>query len=96
MSVLDRLQWDVFAHTYRRLNPALAIVFLNSTAHLQHKYWREMRPDEFVHQPTQEAIETYGKAILFENFYMMTEPENHAFESRAPDMRKPVMQAEPH
>lgn len=47
-TVLDRLQWDVFASYYRRLKPHLATFFLNSTAHLQHQFWRDLAPEAFA------------------------------------------------
>ncbi len=45
--ILDRLQWDTFRHFYRRLRPAFSSFFVNSTAHYQHFYWREMEPERF-------------------------------------------------
>ncbi len=49
-ALLDRLQFDVFAWYYRRFRPQFATFFLNSTAHYQHLYWREMDPVA-VHRP---------------------------------------------
>ncbi len=46
-AILDRLQWDVFRHNYRKLQPALSTFFVNSTAHYQHFYWRNMQPELF-------------------------------------------------
>jgi hypothetical protein len=46
-TILDRLQWDVFRHVYRRLKPTLSTFFVNSTAHFQHFYWRNMQPELF-------------------------------------------------
>jgi hypothetical protein len=40
--LLDRFQWDVFAHYHRRICPRFATFFSNSTAHLQHLYWGEL------------------------------------------------------
>jgi len=63
--LLDRLQWDVFRHYYRTLKPAFATFFLNSTAHLQHKYWRHMEPEHFTIKPTPEEHAEYESAILY-------------------------------
>src|SRR5262249_48209197 len=50
--ILDRLQMDLFEHGWRRLRPALSTFMLNSTAHLQHLYWRNMEPESFALKPT--------------------------------------------
>jgi hypothetical protein len=63
--LLDKLQWDVFRHYYEKLRPALATYFLNSTAHLQHMYWRNMDPEAFRIQPTAAEQAEYGNAILY-------------------------------
>ncbi len=63
--LLDQLQWDVFRHYYRKLRPAFATFFLNSTAHLQHKYWRHMEPEHFKIMPTPAELAAYEDAILF-------------------------------
>jgi hypothetical protein len=63
--LLDRLQWDVFRFYYQTLKPAFATFFLNSTAHLQHKYWRHMEPEHFTIKPTPEEQAEYETAILF-------------------------------
>lgn len=63
--LLDRLQFDVFHHYYRRLRPDFATFFLNSTAHYQHAYWDSMEPEAFgVPLPAPDK-ETYRDAILF-------------------------------
>lgn len=64
-AILDRLQWDVFRHAFQRLQPALSTFFLNSTAHLQHAYWRNLDPHEFERKPTPEEQLIYGGAIEF-------------------------------
>src|SRR3954454_15154378 len=48
--LLDKLQFDVFRWYYRRLQPKFATFFVNSTAHYQHLYWREMDPSPFAVQ----------------------------------------------
>lgn len=64
-AILDRLCWDVFKSLQRRHNPDFSTFFSNSTAHLQHSYWRQMEPQVFKIQPTAEQIELYGGAIKF-------------------------------
>lgn len=63
--LLDKLQWDVFRYYYRKLRPGLATFFLNSTAHLQHKYWRNMEPEHFRIRPDSAEQAEYESAILF-------------------------------
>ncbi|MEM1020948.1 MAG: hypothetical protein AAGJ09_10745 [Pseudomonadota bacterium] len=64
-AILDRLNVDVFAGLYRRYRPRFATFFSNSTAHLQHAYWRCMDPDAFTVQPSQEERDRYRDAIRF-------------------------------
>jgi hypothetical protein len=63
--ILDKLQFDVFRWYYRRLRPHLATFFLNSTAHFQHLYWRNMEPTLFSAQPNAADQAEYRDAILF-------------------------------
>ncbi|MGH7044863.1 MAG: hypothetical protein ACREE2_00565 [Stellaceae bacterium] len=65
VALLDLLQLDVFRHYYRRLRPDFATFFINSTAHLQHAYWRHMDPGPFSIKPSAAERETYGDAVLF-------------------------------
>ncbi len=65
VSLLDRLQADIFRHYFRRLRPDFASFFVNSTAHLQHAYWRYMDPGPFAMKPSPEALAAYGDAVLF-------------------------------
>jgi len=62
--LMDKMQWDVFKHEFKISNPALSTFFLNSTAHLQHKFWRYMEPEEFNSKVSEEDIKNYGNAIL--------------------------------
>jgi hypothetical protein len=62
--VLDWLQRDLFLHYFRRLRPDFSTFFLNSTAHLQHTYWRHMEPERFTVKPDRASVERYGQAIL--------------------------------
>lgn len=63
-SVLDRLQWDVFRHYWRRERPAFATFFSNSTAHYQHVYWRNLEPDLFSNPPTVDEQRRLSDAVL--------------------------------
>jgi hypothetical protein len=47
-TILDRLQWDMFRHYWKKKRPDFATFFLNSTAHFQHFHWREMEPHLFT------------------------------------------------
>jgi hypothetical protein len=64
-AILDRLSIDLFKHLYRRHRPDFATFFSNSTAHLQHSYWRQMEPGSFKVKPTAEQVERYGGAIKY-------------------------------
>lgn len=65
VALLDRMQFDVFRDYYRRLQPDFATFFLNSTAHLQHSYWRHMEPEAFTVRPDADEKALYGEAIRF-------------------------------
>ncbi len=45
--LLDSLQWDMFSRYWNKHQPAFSTFFLNSTAHFQHMYWRDMEPARF-------------------------------------------------
>ncbi len=62
---LDDLQWDVFRHLWHARRPDLAVFFSNSTAFLQHRYWRHMEPEAYEVKPTAESVATYGTAIRY-------------------------------
>jgi hypothetical protein len=64
-AILDRLQFDLFHRTYRRLKPDFATFFSNSTAHFQHMYWRNMEPGLFKKKPTAEEQAEFGSAVSF-------------------------------
>ena len=64
-TILDRLQTDVFMHSFDKYQPDFSTFFLNSTAHYQHSYWRYMDPAAFVDKPSAEDLETYKDAILY-------------------------------
>jgi hypothetical protein len=62
--ILDLLQFDVFEHIYRKESPSFSTFFLNSTAHMQHVYWRNMQPELFQIKPTEKEQKEYSTAIL--------------------------------
>ncbi len=61
--ILDLLLWDVFEATYKRQKPDFATFFANSTAFLQHRYWRHMDPGSFTVKPSPADMTAYGDAI---------------------------------
>lgn len=63
--ILDKLQYDVFRSYWKRDQPDFATFFLNSTAHFQHVYWRNMEPEHFKVKPDPGEQEVYEDAILF-------------------------------
>ncbi len=63
--LLDKLQFDLFQWHYRSYRPDFSTFFLNSTAHFQHFYWRNMRPELFKVQPSREEQAEFSNAILF-------------------------------
>jgi len=63
--ILDRLQFDVFRSYWRRARPDFATFFLNSTAHFQHLYWRNMEPEHFKVKPEPGEQAVYQDAILY-------------------------------
>ena len=77
--ILDRLQWDVFRKFHRARKPALATFFLNSTAHYQHYYWRNLEPERFEKASDAATQARYADAILF-GYRKMDEIIGEAFE----------------
>jgi hypothetical protein len=61
--ILDLLMWDVFASEYQATRPDFATFFANSTAFLQHRYWRHMSPDSYQVKPKPEEMAAYGSAV---------------------------------
>ena len=64
-AIMDRLQFDLFRAVYQRLRPHFSTFFLNSTAHLQHMYWRNMEPEAFSLKPGREEQRELANAVLF-------------------------------
>jgi hypothetical protein len=65
VAILDRLQWDVFRHYWLARRPAYATFFLNSTAHLQHYYWRNLEPETFRIKPSDADQAKFAHAVMF-------------------------------
>jgi hypothetical protein len=65
VTLLDRLQFDVFAHYYRKARPAFSTFFLNSTAHYQHAYWHAFEPQHYSTKVTERTQQRFGDAIRF-------------------------------
>lgn len=63
--ILDKLQFDVFRSYYNKIKPRFSTFFLNSTAHYQHFYWRNMEPEVFTVQMSREEAAKYESAILY-------------------------------
>ncbi len=64
-ALLDRLQFDVFRHFQRRARPDFSTFFINSTAHLQHSYWRQFDPAPFTAKPDADDRAVHGDAMFF-------------------------------
>lgn len=63
--LMDKLQFDLFRHFWRKHRPNLSSFFLNSTAHYQHAYWHCLFPEEFAQPPPAQDIARFGDAILY-------------------------------
>lgn len=61
--VLDWLIWNIFVYCYKRQKPLFATFFTNSTAFLQHRYWRHMSPELYAVKPSTKEMVDYGDAI---------------------------------
>jgi hypothetical protein len=64
-AILDRLYWDLFRNVLQKRRPQFSSLFLNSTAHLQHCYWRYMEPEKFELKPSAKDVELFGDAIPY-------------------------------
>ncbi len=65
VAILDAFQRDIFRWYYRKHRPRFASFFANSTAHLQHMYWRNLEPEHFQSKPTEAEQKRFGEAIRF-------------------------------
>ena len=63
--LLDRLQLDLFRWHWRCARPAFSTFFLNSTAHFQHFYWRNLEPELFAVRPGVDEQRAHEGAVLF-------------------------------
>ncbi len=63
--LLDRLQFDLFRWHWQRARPAFSTFFLNSTAHFQHFYWRNLAPELFRVKPGADEQRALSDAVLF-------------------------------
>lgn len=63
VQILDLILLDVFLHLYRRYQPDFATFFSNSTAHLQHAYWRFLEPERFSEPVSEADAKAYGGAV---------------------------------
>jgi hypothetical protein len=64
-SVLDDVQYDLFRCLNARHQIRFATFFSNSTAHYQHYYWRNMRPEVFALAPLPGEHESLAGAIQY-------------------------------
>ncbi|MBT5047956.1 MAG: hypothetical protein HOM58_05595 [Rhodospirillaceae bacterium] len=65
VALLDHILFDIFKKYYCSSAPSFSTFFANSTAHLQHAYWRFMEPEAFDITPSDEDLATYGSAVFF-------------------------------
>lgn len=57
------VNFDVFSRLYKKHRPDLATFHTNHVAHYQHTYWKQMEPERFPQQTSNEDLENYGRAI---------------------------------
>jgi len=62
--VLDSMSYDLFRSLVRRHDVAYATFFSNSTAHFQHYFWRNFRPEGFSAPPPAEDHASLSDAVL--------------------------------
>lgn len=62
--VLDAISYDVFRNLVRHHNVDYATFFSNSTAHFQHYFWRNFRPEDFSVPPAPEDHPSVADAML--------------------------------
>lgn len=63
--LLDKIQFDVFSHYWRKTRPDFASFFINSTAHFQHSYFHLLRPESFDGLPVNHGDVARKDAVLF-------------------------------
>ncbi|WP_099039551.1 hypothetical protein [Mycobacterium neglectum] len=62
--ILDAMSYDVFRKLVRSREVAYATFFSNSTAHFQHYFWRNFRPQSFSAPPPPEDHPSLADAML--------------------------------
>jgi hypothetical protein len=62
--ILDLMSYDLFRSLVRRHDVAYATFFSNSTAHFQHYFWRNFRPDGFTAPVPAEDHPSLTDAVL--------------------------------
>jgi hypothetical protein len=62
--VLDSMSYDLFRNLMRHHDVAYATFFSNSTAHFQHYFWRNFRPQCFSAPPPPEDHPSLSDAVL--------------------------------
>ena len=70
-TLLDRLQWDLFRHIWKRERPDFSTFFLNSTAHFQHYHWREFEPHLFSSSVSQNHAKAEARDAIPAGYQMM-------------------------
>jgi hypothetical protein len=65
ISILDRLQFDLFRHYHRKIRPHLSTFFTNSVAHMQHTRWRNLEPERFDVKPSASEQAEFHDAVEF-------------------------------
>jgi hypothetical protein len=62
--ILDSMSYDLFRNLMRRHDVAYATFFSNSTAHFQHYFWRNFRPEGFTAPVPEEDHPSLRDAVL--------------------------------
>lgn len=61
--LFDQLLWDVFLKQWTSSEKPVGVFFANSTAFLQHRFWRFMDSSDFRIKPTERQDASYSDAI---------------------------------
>lgn len=86
VAIMDWLQTDLFVHLLKKTQPDFATFFLNSTAHLQHAYWRHLEPEKFNVDVNGQEYKAYQNVVLF-GYQNMDEILGRLFDSSDADTR---------
>lgn len=82
--ILDRLQFDLFRHVYKKTNPSFATFFSNSTAHLQHHGWSEVEQRVFLDSSV-EGAPGWDRSPVFRSYRNMDRLLGEFMKLAAPD-----------